>query len=143
MPTFSDSPSESVYPEDEPLGLSVTQIASPTLGGHCTPWEQLPSTASPLQEPHSPKTPEQALPGRVKSASISVQTSQSCLPSGSPLLLQRDPVSPAHPQKSNAASKKTDQQHQPSGNIPQQCQGKRCLATESTTPPGKRKQQAR
>ena len=56
MPTFSDSPSESVYPEDEPLGLSVTQIASPTLGGHCTPAEQLTRTASTLQEPHSPNT---------------------------------------------------------------------------------------
>ena len=84
---------------DEPLGFSVAQLATPALVGGRTPVEQLSSTASPLEDPHSPETPEQALPGCEKSASIVVQTSQSCLPSGSPPLLQRDPVSPAHPQE--------------------------------------------
>ena len=73
------------------------------LANHSHPWEVLqscgavPSTASPLQEPNSPETPEQALPGRVKFAPIVVWTSQSCLPSGSPPLLQRDPINPEHP----------------------------------------------
>ena len=43
----------------------------------------------------------------------------------------------------HTTSKNTDQQHQPSGNIPQQWQGKHCPATGSTTVPWKRKQQAR
>ena len=82
-------------PGEEPLGFSAAQLAAPTLGvGRCcTLVEQLPSTTSRLEEPHSPKTPEQALLGHVKSASISVQTSQSCLPSGSPPLLQPCPPS--------------------------------------------------
>ena len=107
LPTFSDSPSESRCPREEPLRFSVIQIAAPTLGGGCyTPVEQLPSTASPLQEPHSLKTPEQALPGRVKSAPIAVCISQSCLPSGSPPLHQRDPFSPANtPEKPHCLKK--------------------------------------
>ena len=92
-------------PGEEPLGLSVAQIAAPTLGGYCTPVEQLTSTASPLEEPHSPVTPEQALPSRVKSATIVVWTSQSCLPSGSPPLLHTL-LAPSTLQKSHTASKK-------------------------------------
>ena len=86
-------------------GERKAQLAAPTLRGCNTSAEQLPSTSSCLEEPHSPKTPEQALPGHVKSASISVQTSQSCLPSGSPPLLQRDLVSPAQPHKKSLCLK--------------------------------------
>ena len=106
LPIFSDSPSESGCPGEEPLGFSVTQMAAPAPRGCCTPEEQLPNTANPMQEPHSLKTPEQALPGRVKSATIVVCTSQSCLPSGSPPLLQREPVSPINtPEKSHYLKK--------------------------------------
>ena len=141
---FSGSPSKSGCPGEEPLGFSVAQLASPVLGGDCcTPMEQLPSTTSPLQEPHSPKTPEQDLPSPVKLASIVVWTSQSCLTSGSPPLFRETLSAPPILWKSHTASKKTEQQCQPSGHIPQHCQGKHCPATESTTPPGKRKQQAR
>ena len=82
-----------------PLGSQRPSWLLPPLGGCCNPEEQLTSTTSPLEEPHSPVTPEKSLPSHMKSASIAVQTSQSCLPSGSPPLLQRDPVSPAHPQE--------------------------------------------
>ena len=88
MPKFSVSPSESGCTVAEPPVFSVTQIPAPSRGGvPCTPAEQLPSTIRPLQEPYSPKTPDQALLGRVKSAPIMVWISQSCLPSGSPPLL--------------------------------------------------------
>ena len=82
---------------EESLRFLAGQLPSPTLGGRYTPMEQLPSTASAWRSPTPQKTPEQALPGHVKSYSISVQTSQNCLPSGSPPLLQRDSVSPTHP----------------------------------------------
>ena len=59
--------------------------------------EWLTSTTSPLEELHNPETPEQALHSHVKSTSISGGTSQFRLTSGSPLFLQRDPVSTAHP----------------------------------------------
>ena len=97
LPPLWCGPSNSGHPGEEPLGFSVAQLASSNLGWWCTPVELLPSTTSPLEEPHIPETPEEALPGYVKSASIAVRTSQSCLHSGSPSLLQRDPVSPVHP----------------------------------------------
>ena len=94
-------------PREELPGFSVTQIASPAPRGCCTPEEQLPNTANPLQEPHSLKTPEQALHGQVKSATIVVWTSQSCLPSGSPPLLQRNTVSPINtPEKPHCLKKR-------------------------------------
>ena len=94
------------YPREEPLRFSVTQIAAPAPRGWCTPEEQLPNTANPLQEPHSLKTPEQALHDQVKSATIVGWTSQSCLPSGSPPLLQRNTVSPINtPEKPHCLKK--------------------------------------
>ena len=143
---FTSTPMQSCQfscPGEEPLGFSVAQLATPALGwGGCsTPVEQLPSTASPLEEPHSQKTPEQALTGHVKSASILVQTSQSCLPTGSLLCFRETLSAPPTLRKSHAASKKTDQQRQPSGNILQQCQGKPCPVTGSTTPPRKNNKQ--
>ena len=91
---------------EEPRRFSVTQIAAPAPRGCCTPEEQLPNTANPLQEPHSLKTPEQALHDQVKSATIVVWTSQSCLPSGSPPLLQRNTVSPiSTPEKPHCLKK--------------------------------------
>ena len=96
-----------------------------------------------LQGPcYPPKTPGGA-ENQVKSATIVGWTSQSCLPSGSPPLLQRNTVSPSTLHKSHTASKKIDQQRQPSGNIPRQFQGKHYPITESTTPSGERRQQAR
>ena len=143
LPPLPCDPANPCCLGEESLGFSAAQLAAPTLGGCCTPLEQLTSTTSPPEEPNSPVTPEQALPSCVKSASIAMQTSQSYLPSGSPPLLQRDPVSPAHPQENPCCLKEDDQQSQPPGNISQQCQGKPCPATGSTTPPRKRKQQAR
>ena len=99
-------------------GERKAQLAAPTLRGCNTSAGQLPSTSSCLEEPHSPKTPEQALPGRMKSASILVQTSQSCLPSESPPCFRETLSALPTLWKSHAASKKTDQQCQPSGNIP-------------------------
>ena len=133
-------PANPCCPGEETLGLSAAQLAAPALRGVYIPMEQMNSAASPLEEPHSPVTPEQDFPSCVKSASIAVCTSQFCLPSGSPPLLQRDPVSPSHPQENLSCLKEDDQQCQPSGDIPQQCQGKLCLVMGSTTPPRKRKQ---
>ena len=143
LPPLQCDPANPCCLGEESLGFSAAQLAAPTLGGCCTPMEQLTSTASPLKEPHSPVTPEQALPSHVKSAPIVLRTSQSRLPSGSPPLLQRDTVSPAYSQEKLRCLKEDRPTPPALGNIPQQCQGKHCLATERTTPPGKRKQQAR
>ena len=55
LPTFSGSPFKSGCPREESLGFTAAQLAAPALGGCCTPAEQLPSTASPLQEPSQPR----------------------------------------------------------------------------------------
>ena len=54
---FQGSPVSSGCPGEEPLEFSAVWLATPTLGGGggCTPVELLPSTASPLEEPHSPE----------------------------------------------------------------------------------------
>ena len=59
----------------------------------------------PALRKHSMAVTRQTLPSHVKSTSTTVRTSQSCLPSGSPPLLQRDPVSHAHPQEKSRCLK--------------------------------------
>ena len=61
--------------------------------------EQLQSTARPLEELCSPEVLGKALPGHRKSASIVVQTCQSCLPSRNDPLLQRRPGNIANPRE--------------------------------------------
>ena len=58
----------------------------PTLWRGYTPAEQLPSTACPLEELHSPEMSQKALPGHRKSASIVGQSCQFWLPWGSACL---------------------------------------------------------
>ena len=96
--------------------------------------EQPLSTTSCLEEPTAQKH-QRDLPSHVKSASIVVQSSKSGLPSGSPPLLQRDPVSSAQPEEKPCGFK--HQPCQPLGSIPKQCQGKPFPATGSQTVPRK------
>ena len=157
LPPFQSGPANSSCPGEEPLKFSAAQLATSTLGGCFTPVEQMPSTASPLQEVPQPRKartssawpcniclhPKAVLPiqlpwgrapwvlsgpascshpqgvqhscgtaaqhcqppgrapqpknTRASSAQPSEICFHSCLPSGSPPLLQRDSVSPAHP----------------------------------------------
>ena len=92
--------------------------------------EQLLRTAHPLEDLHSPKTPEQALPGQGKSKSIEAQICQSCLPSESPPLLQSDPASHTHPQETPRCFK----EYQPTS----PALGKHSTAVPGQTLPGHR-----
>ena len=96
-----------------PWGSAPLFLSSQASCSHS--WEVLytnramPSTTSPMEEPHGPETSEPALPSCTKSASITVQTSQSCLPSGSPPCFRETLLAPPNLRKSHAASKRTDQ----------------------------------
>ena len=72
---FSGSPSKSGNTREEPLGFSAAQLATPTLGGCFTPVEQMPSTASPLQEVPQPR----------KARTSSARTYKICLHCGAVL----------------------------------------------------------
>ena len=98
--------------------------------------EQCPSTASPLEELCSPKTPEQALPGHRRSAYIVGQSCQFQLPWGSAPL---SPISPAicsRPWEVLHSHRAAAQNCLPpwKSSTAQKHQSKLCLATGSLPP---------
>ena len=205
LPPLQGDPANSCCPRREPLGFSAAWISAPALSRCCTPIEQLPSTASPLEVSHSPEKarknlawpckiclhcgvvlpvkaalgkrpygsqqPRQpfptlgssallwntcpAQPDPWKTPTVHKHQRKLCLAVRNLLPLQCRPPNPVYHQevilcfretlsasrtlgKSHTSSKKTNQHHQPSGNIPQQHQCKPYPATGSTTPPRKR-----
>lgn len=108
------APASSGCPGEVLLCLPAACLATPALGRCCTPMEQLPITACPLEELHSPEMPEQALPstGRLPPSwcgPASPTFPQEVLlcftvtllapppPSGNALLPQRRPANTASP----------------------------------------------
>ena len=115
----------------------------PTLGRGYTPVEQPLSAACPQEELCGPGALGQVLPSHRKCASTVMRTCQSCPPSGSALWPQSELATPLALGKHPIALKKACQCHQPFGSTLQQHQGKHCLAMGSSSPPQKRKTQAR
>ena len=133
----------SSFSGEVPLCLPAAWLAASTLRRCYTPTEQCPAPPDPWKSPTAQKHQNKLCPAMQNLLPSQCRSPSPACPQEVLLCFIETLLALPTLRKSHADSKKTGQHRQPSGNIPQQCQGKPCLAMGSTTPPRKRKQQTR